>query len=203
MKKLTFALLFCFTPFLVGAQPLKVVEVHNPDIHCVFSSGCTVDVDAIDTTSDILGGFLRTRTYKGRSRSRAAGLYGYEYRLDLRDAIYTKASTCIRSIKIDFGDVIGSLNYGGDAKNDQAFVITAGGGPGGSIGLAAAVQTRREITFTFSDPVCPGAVTGGGRSTFIWGLVSTRPPRVISASLETTGGALTPPFIRANVRAPR
>src|SRR5437899_8889621 len=130
MKKLSFALLLCFIPFVVEAGPLKVVNVSAPAINCVFNPTCTVTVN--DTSDNITmstggTGFLQSRTYKGAAGSPAAGLFAYEYRIDLRNAVGITATSCIDWMTISFGPVVGTLTYGGNAKPDQVFVLTGGG----------------------------------------------------------------------------
>ena len=189
MKKLAFALLIFVTPLIAKAAPLKIVNVAAPAINCVFSTSCSVRVK--DTKEDVPlsrggEGLLRTRTFKGASGSPAQGLFAYEYRLDLTDAVGAKR-TCIDWISLSFGPVVNSLNFGGDARADQVFVITGGGI--GSIGLASAVQTRDTIRFTFTSPVCSGISGAKGASTHFWGLVSEQSPKNITTVLHETGGA--------------
>jgi len=190
MKKLMFALLFCFTPLAIAAAPLKVVNVSAPAINCVFNSTCTVTVN--DTTDNIAmstggTGFLQSRTYKGAAGSPAAGLFAYEYRIDLRNAVGAVAISCIDWMTISFGPVVSSLNYGGDAKPDQVFVVTGGGI--GTIGIASAVQTGSNIKFKFTSPVCEVGTPGKGDSSFFWGLVSKTQPKFVTATLHEPGGA--------------
>jgi hypothetical protein len=190
MKKLIFAFLFCFSPFVVQAAALKVVNVSAPAINCVFNSSCTVTVN--DTTDNIMmstggTGFLQSRTYAGAAGSPAAGLYAYEYRIDLRNAVGLTAISCIDWMTISFGPVVSSLNYGGDAKPDQVFVVTGGGI--GTIGIASALQTGSKIKFKFMSPICEGGAPGKGDSSFFWGLVSKTPPQFVTATLHETGGA--------------
>ena len=171
-------------------MPLKVVNVSAPAINCVFNPGCTVTVN--DTSDNILmstggTGFLQSRTYKGLPGSPAAGLFAYEYRLDIRNAVGAVAISCIDWITIDFGPVVGSLDYNGDHKPDQVFVITGGGL--GTIGIASAVQTGTKIKFKFTAPVCEGGSPGKGDSSFFWGLVSKGPAKFVTATLHETGGA--------------
>ena len=190
MKKLSLALLLCFTPFVVQAVPLKVVNVSAPAINCVFNPTCTVTVnDTSDNVTLSAGGtgFLQSRTYKGAAGAPAAGLFAYEYRLDLRNAVGALNIACINWMTISFGPVVGTLNYGGDAKPDQVFVVTGGGL--GTIGLASAVQSGNSIKFTFASPVCEGGAPGKGDSSFFWGLVSKQPPKNVTATLHETGGA--------------
>jgi hypothetical protein len=190
MKKLSLALLLCFTPFVVAAGPLKVVNVSAPAINCVFNPTCTVIVN--DTTDNIPmstggTGFLQSRTYKGAAGSPAAGLFAYEYRIDLRNAVGAVAISCIDSMTISFGPVVSTLNYGGSPAPDQVFVVTGGGI--GTIGLASAVQSGASIKFKFTSPVCEGGAPGRGDSSFFWGLVSKTPPKFVTATLHETGGA--------------
>src|SRR5947207_2615565 len=154
MRKLLFALLFCFTPLAVSAVPLKVVNVSAPAINCVFNTPCTIMVsDKKDNVTLSAGGtgFLQSRTFKGLPGSPAAGLFGYEYRLDLRNAVGALNIACVDWMTISFGPVVGSLNYGGDPKPDQVFVVTAGGI--GTIGIASAIQMRSSIKFNFASPI--------------------------------------------------
>ena len=80
------------------------------------------------------------------------------------------------------------LNYGGDPKPDQVFVVATGGM--GTIGLLSAVQTGRVIKFKFKNPVCAGSAAGKGDSSYFWGLVSKTPAASVTATLHETGGAV-------------
>ena len=167
MKTFSFALLLCFAPIVVAAAPLKVVNVSAPAINCVFNPTCTVTVnDTSDNVTLSAGGtgFLQSRTYRGAAGSPAAGLFAYEYRLDLRNAVGALNIACINWMTISFGPVVGSLNYGGDAKPDQVFVVTGGGI--GTIGIASAIQTGSNIRFNFTSPICEGGAPGKGDSSF-------------------------------------
>ncbi|PYS77655.1 MAG: hypothetical protein DMF70_16275 [Acidobacteria bacterium] len=190
MKTFSFALLLCFAPIVVAAAPLKVVNVSAPAINCVFNPTCTVTVnDTSDNVTLSAGGtgFLQSRTYRGAAGSPAAGLFAYEYRLDLRNAVGALNIACINWMTISFGPVVGSLNYGGDAKPDQVFVVTGGGI--GTIGIASAIQTGSNIRFNFTSPICEGGAPGKGDSSFFWGLVSKQPPKFVTATLHEPGGA--------------
>ena len=189
LKTILLISLVCLTPLAAKAAPLKIVNVGAPAINCVFSTSCSVRVK--DTKEDfMLGaggkGILRTRTFKGADGSPAEGLFAYEYRLDLTDAVGTKPS-CIDWISVSFGPVVKSLDFGGDARPDQVFVITTGAI--GSIGLTSAIQTRDTIKFRFKSPVCSGTAATKGASTYFWGLVSTSDPENINALIHETGGA--------------
>ena len=189
MKNILLTLFVCLTPLAAKAAPLKIVNVAAPAINCVFSTSCSVRVK--DTKeSFVLGtggkGILRTRTFKGADGSPAEGLFAYEYRLDLTETIGTKPS-CVDWISLSFGPVVSTLNFGGDARPDQVFVITTGAI--GSIGLESASQTRDTIKFRFKSPVCSGTSAAKGASTYFWGLVSNSDPENITALIHETGGA--------------
>ena len=188
-KSILLAPLIFLLPLVAKAAPLRIVNVAAPAINCVFSTSCSVRVK--DTKEDVPlstggKGVLRTRTFKGASGSAAAGLFAYEYRLDLTDAVGTKPS-CIDWISLSFGPVVRTLDFGGTARPDDVFVITSGGT--GSIGLTSAIQTRDTIRFTFRSPVCSATEKGKGASTFFWGLVSTSDPENITALIHETGRA--------------
>lgn len=169
--------------------PLKVVNVGAPAINCVFDPSCTVTVT--DTTAPIpipAGGtnFLQSRTFVGTPGAPANGLYAYEYRIDLRNAVGITYIPCLSSMTIEFGTVVSAMDYNGDGEADQVYVITSGGL--GSIGLASAEKEDNTITFTFIAPVCAGGYPGGGQSTYFFGLVSTQPPRPVTATVKETTG---------------
>lgn len=188
-KTILLTSLIFLMPLAAKAASLKIVNVAAPAINCVFSTSCSVRVK--DTKEDVPlstggKGVLRTRTFKGVSGSPAEGLFAYEYRLDLTDAVGTKPS-CIDWISLSFGPVVSTLDFSGDARPDHVFVITSGGT--GSIGLGSAVDTRGTIRFTFRSPVCSGTEKGKGASTFFWGLVSASDPENITALIHETGRA--------------
>lgn len=171
--------------------PLKVVTVSAPGINCTFDPSCTVVVT--DTTATIplpTGGtnFLQSRTFEGKPGAPANGLHGYEYRIDLRNALGIVSIPCISSMTIDFGPVVSTLDYNGDGSADQVYVVTSGGL--GSIGLAKAEQSDNAITFTFGAPVCAGGSPGAGDSTYFFGLASMQPPRPVTAHIKETAGPI-------------
>jgi hypothetical protein len=190
MKRISFALLFCFAPVVVAAAPLKVVNVSAPAINCVFNSPCTVMVN--DTSDNVVmstgsTGLLQSRTFSGSPGAPAGGLFAYEYRLDLRNAVGATAISCIDWMSISFGPVVSSLDFNGDQKPDQVFVVTGGGI--GTIGIASAIQTGSNIRFNFTAPVCEAGAPGKGDSSFFWGLVSKGPAKFVTATLHEPGGA--------------
>jgi hypothetical protein len=189
VKKLAFALLIFVTPLVANAAPLKIVNVSAPAINCVFNSSCSVSVkDSSGSFPLSAGGAgnLKSRTFKGADGTPAAGLFVYEYRLDLEEAVGFTALSCIDWVTISFGPVVSTVNYGGDSKPDQVFVVSKGGI--GTIGLASAVQTRSSIKFKFKSPVCAGTSPGKGDSTFFWGLVSKKSPTNVTATVHEMNG---------------
>jgi hypothetical protein len=192
MKTFSLLLLVIIAPITLQAAPLKVVDVGAPAINCVFTTASPCTVSVSDTAANVpmsVGGTgrLQSRTFIASAGSDAAGLYAYQYRLDLTNAVGATAIACIDWMTISFGPVISTLDFNGDKKPDQVFVITSGGL--GTIGIASAVQTGDTIKFTFSKPVCEGGSPGKGDTSFFWGLVSKAAPKNVTAMLHETGGA--------------
>jgi hypothetical protein len=192
MKIILLITLMLVTPLAIQAVPLKVVNVGAPAINCVFTTTSPCSITVSDTVSDVpmsAGGTgrLQSRTYKGMSGSAASGLFAFEYRLDLTNAVGVLNIACIDWMTISFGPVVSTLDYDGDKKADQVFVVTSGGL--GTIGLTSAVQTGSNIKFVFTKPVCEGGAPGKGDTSFFWGLVSKNPPVNVTATLHESGGA--------------
>jgi hypothetical protein len=135
-------------------------------------------------------GFLQSRTYAAVNGTPAAGKQMYQYRVDLTRVASVTAVPQVISFTIDFGPVV-PLDFNGDGRPDQVFVITQGGL--GSVAPVTAEQTGRMITFTFSPAVA------GGQTTFFFGLVSDYGPVAVQATLTSNlqGG------ITLEARAPR
>jgi hypothetical protein len=115
MKRTAIVVLLSLAVVGAKAAPLSVVTVGAPAINCVFNTNCVVLVT--DTSSPItlpggIGtGFLQTRTFIGGSNSPAAGLYGYEYRIDLTGITASNTQPCITNIVRCFtNDVIRYTN---------------------------------------------------------------------------------------------
>ncbi|HEX8708166.1 MAG TPA: hypothetical protein VF723_07995 [Pyrinomonadaceae bacterium] len=202
MRKLLLAVVCALLATSARAVPLSVVNVSAPPINCIFDASCTVVVNDTTAPIELPGssgeGFLQSRTLKGLPGSPAGGLFGYEYRVDLRQVAGITNIGCVTSVTLNFGPVVGTIDYNGDGRaSDEVYVVTGGGL--GSVGLASAERTGNSITFTFASPVCAGSSRGKGESSFFWGLVSTRPPRFINASLTQTSG----PALTVEARAPR
>jgi hypothetical protein len=185
------------TATLAQAGPLTVVQVAAPGVNCVFDASCTITVS--DTSSAIPLGFaagspfLQSRTFTGAVGTPAAGLTGYEYRLDLRSA--SGAVECLLGLIVDFGPVT-LLPYKA-GSTAHVYVVTQGGL--GTVGIKSAEQDGNVITFEFSKPMCVSNAPGGGESTFFFGLASSKPPHPITAGMYGQGN---PPFLSLDARAP-
>ena len=190
MNRLIVVSICCLVFTTACVTPLKVVDVNAPSVNCVFDPSCKVVVNDSTATIPIPTGgtnFLQSRTFTGKPGAPANGLYAYEYRIDLRNAMGITHIPCISSLTIDFGPVVSTLDYNGDGTvGDQVYVVTSGGL--GSIGLASAEKEDSKITFTFSSPVCAGGHPGDGQSTFFFGLVSTQQPKYVTATVKDTYG---------------
>ncbi|HEV8369729.1 MAG TPA: hypothetical protein VGQ39_17365 [Pyrinomonadaceae bacterium] len=180
------------------AEVLSTVDVSAPAINCLFDPTCRVEVnDSTETLSIGAGGpnFLQSRTFRGKAGSPAAGLYIYEYRIDLRRAEGILHIPCIDSVSLDFDHIVRTLDLDGDGeRGDEVFVVTRGGL--GSIGLASAEKSGSTITFRFSDSVCAGGHPNAGESTFFFGLVSTHAPGQTTATILESNGRKSKVYAR-------
>jgi hypothetical protein len=185
------------TATLAQAGPLTVVQVAAPGVNCVFNASCTITVS--DTTAGIPLNFsagtpfLQSRTFSGAAGTPAAGLTGYEYRVDLTSA--AGSVDCLLGLVVDFGPVQ-LLPYKA-GSTAHVYVVTQGGL--GSIGIKSAEQDGDVISFEFDKPLCVGINVGAGPTTFFFGLASTKAPHMISAGMWGFG---TSAFISLAARAP-
>jgi hypothetical protein len=126
---------------------------------------------------------LQARTYPGKAPAPAAGAMAYVYRVDLTNVRGATAANCVATLALDFGPVV-KLPYSAKGKFD-VFVVTAGGL--GSVELAAANQVGNTITFTFAQPVCPGATS------YFFGLASKKAKPVAGTATVSfsLGGSAT------------
>jgi hypothetical protein len=176
-------------PAVAAATPLSVVNVGAPAINCVFNTSCTVGVT--DSAGSIpLPGIsgtatLQSRTFTGGAGAPAAGFNGYEYRVNLTNAVGILNIPCIQSLRVTFGPVA-PFQYNGSGPTDQVYVVTSGGL--GSIGLSSADQVGNDITFTFASPVCAGGSPGTGATSFFFGLASAGAPTSVTALAFPLGG---------------
>ncbi|HET7462830.1 MAG TPA: hypothetical protein VFJ82_16370 [Longimicrobium sp.] len=174
-------------PGAARAQPLQVVTVGAPAINCVFAPACTVTVT--DFSAPLFGsGFLQSRTYQALPGSPAAGLWVYEYRIDLREVAAPGEVAMVAGMAIGFGPVE-TLDFDGDGRRaDQVFVLTSGGL--GSVGPVSAIQTGRVIRFRFAPAVHGASAAAGGQASYFFGMVSAAPPRPMTARLFTNRGTV-------------
>lgn len=170
------------------AAALTIVDVAAPNINCLFDTDCTITVDDLAdhflppaATGDA---FLQSRLWPaGEAGTTGAGLYPYLYRIDLRNAKGVTAAACVTTMQIDFGP-IQSLDYNGDGRTEQIFVVTKGGL--GNVKPVAATQSGDTITFRFDPAICVGGRVGD--SSFFFGLASTQGAQVVPAQLTGTLG---------------
>ena len=184
IRKLLVVACFLVAP-LLRAVPLRVVNVQAPNVNFVFDPSGTIVVQ--DLSSKIwTNGFLQSRTFRGAAGAPAKGLYVYEYRVDLRNEVGIVAIPFITSLTIDVGPNV-PLDFNGDRRLDDVFVITKGGM--GTIALASAVRTGNNVKFTFASPVGGGGSPGRGESSFFFGIVSRYPRRTVMATAPNNIGA--------------
>lgn len=170
---------------LLGAQTLRVVNVQAPNVNFVFDPSGTIVVQ--DLSSKIWkNGFLQSRNFQGAAGAPAKGLYAYLYRVDLRNEVGATVIPFITSLTLDVGPNV-PLDFDGDRKPDDVFVITKGGM--GTIGLASAVRTGNQVRFTFASPVSGGGSPGKGQSSFFFGIVSRYPRKTVLATAQNNMGA--------------
>lgn len=193
---------------------LKTAKVSSSAVYCLFDPSCTVAPTESSITPIPMqsGGmaYLESRTFVGKSGTPASGLYGYEYRIDLGKAVETTVQVeeigdlnympCLRTLLIEFGPIIDTLDYDGDGKaGDMAYVVTSGGP--GAIGIGTMERWSNNLFFNFDSPVCVGAANRKGDSTFFFGLVSAKPPRSIEATIkETAGMGAASPKLKKNLK---
>jgi hypothetical protein len=163
---------------------LTVVKVAAPDVNCVFDPSCTITVT--DSAGDIVipgttgKAILQSRTFTGTAGAPGAGLTGYEYRVDMTQAMSQVDSSCVSDLTIDFGPLV-QLQYNKVGPNDDVYVVTKGGL--GTIGLFSADMTDTKITFVFDQPVCAGTEGKKGDTSFFFGLAAKGTPTGSVASV--------------------
>jgi hypothetical protein len=174
-------------PALAGS--LKVVNVSAPAFNCVFDPKCTIVVtDSVDTIAvpGISGSaILQSRTFTGAPGTPAAGMTGYEYRVDLTQAVGDVAKSCVTRLKIDIGPVK-QLPYQGGAALADVYVVTSGGI--GTVDLASADETDGAVTFAFRTPVCVSASPSRVATSYFFGFASAKAPRAVTAQVQSGDG---------------
>ncbi|MBL7791461.1 MAG: hypothetical protein JNK77_03985 [Saprospiraceae bacterium] len=167
---------------------LNIVTVSAPAINCIFDSDC--NVTANDTSDDFVlsgmagSGFLQSRTLPvGEAGTPGAGLYAYEYRIDLRQMAGLTHLEGVKELSLDFGPV-SSLDYNGDGSADDVYVITAGGL--GTVAPSSAVKSGNRIIFKFGTSIYAGNAPGNGQSSFFFGIASRSPAYPVEAHIVDT-----------------
>ena len=185
MNRLHLALLVAAMHTLVACSSLRVVPVNAPAVNTVFDPSGTIPVQ--DHSAPIwTDGFLQSRNFQGVAGAPAAGMFGYEYRIDLRQVAGVLSIPFITSLAIDFGPHVSTLDFDGDGRADDVYVVTTGGL--GNVGVSSATKDGSVITFNFNPPVAGGASRGRGDSTFFFGVVSAHPRREITATANNNQG---------------
>ena len=188
------------TPALAGS--LKVVNVSAPAINCVFDPKCTIVVtDSVDTIAvpGISGSaILHVAHLYGRTRHACCRhLTGYEYRVDLTQAVGDVAKSCVTRLKIDTGPVK-QLPYQGGAALADVYLVTSGGI--GTVDLASADETDGAVTFAFRTPVCVSASPSRVATSYFFGFASAKAPRAVTAQAQSHDGQILDVAARAPAR---
>jgi hypothetical protein len=144
---------------------------------------CTVTVNDSVGAIPVVGGRLQSRTYGGAAGSAASGLTAYVYRVDLTSAVGITARDCIDRLAVKFAQ-LESLDFNGDRRREQVFVVTRGGL--GTTGLASADKTGDAVTFRLQSPVCQGSAPGRGATSVFFGVVSSSQPQAVTATLHSS-----------------
>jgi hypothetical protein len=182
-------------PSLAQAAPFTVVDVGAPAINCVFNVTCTITVnDTVGNFSlplDSGTGRLQSRNFVGAAPAAAAGLNGYDYRVDMTSMNGITAKNCVSAMQIDFGPVA-TENYK-PATPSQLFVVTSGGL--GSVGVVAANLVGDVLTVRFDKGgVCPG------QTSYFFGLAAKGTPMPTIAKLVPT---ISGPAVAVDARSPK
>jgi hypothetical protein len=173
------------------AEPLTIIDLSSPAVRCVFATNrqCNLDgtasVGAIPIPGIAGSAVLHSLTFPGVADSPAAGLTGYEFRVDLSQATAGPTKVCVTRLTLDAGRLSG-LPYTGRADLFDVFVINTR--TPGLVGLASAARAEPAITFVFAKPVCPGAGSDKGESSYFFGFAAAGAPREISARVELDSG---------------
>jgi hypothetical protein len=194
MKK-TFVAVVCFVAPALIAQPLTIVSVTAPAVNKVFNPSGVISVQ--DFSSPIRQtGFLQSRNFDGSAGAPAAGLRVYEYRVDLRNVVAITNIPSITKLTVNFGPHV-PLDFNGDGRVDDVFVITKGGV--GNIGLESAVRSGNSITFTFDPAIAGGSASAKGASSFFFGLCSNFARKTVNV----TATAIPSPNLTLQAWAPK
>jgi hypothetical protein len=173
------------------AEPLTTIDLSSLAVRCVFATSkrCNLDgtasVGAIPIPGVAGGAVLHSLTFPADPDSPAAGLTGYEFRVDLSQATAGSTKACVTRLRLDVAP-LSRLPYTHRADLFDVFVIKTGAP--GFVGLASAERAESAITFVFAKPVCPGAGSDKGESSYFFGFAAVAAPREISAQVVLDSG---------------
>jgi hypothetical protein len=173
------------------AEPLTVVDLSSPAVRCVFATNkhCnlrgTASVGAIPIAGIAGSAVLHSLTFPADPDSPAAGLTGYEFRVDLTQATTGPTKACVTQLTLDAGPP-SRLPYTGRDDRFDVFVINTR--VTGFVGLASAERAGPAITFVFAKPVCPGAGSDKGEASYFFGFAAATPPREVGARVKLDSG---------------
>jgi len=166
------------------ARQLAVVKVSSQNVACVFAPNCAVS--PTDTMAyfqmfgDAGNGRILVRTYPGLPGTKAAGLTGYSFTIDMRGATTLGMPNCVSKLVLDTGP-LASLDYGGTA---EVFVVNGAGGPA----VRSVSQAGGKTTIAFASAICPG--TSAASQSLYFGFASKNAPvwgkGQVSGSLQGT-----------------
>lgn len=186
-----------------GGPPasLAIVAVSAPAINCKFDTDCTIFVNDFADFFTFPGatgeGFLQSRLFPvGEPGTAAEGLFGYEYRIDLRNLAGSSGAHCVSELRIRFGPIV-PIDYDDDGSADDVYVVTEGGL--GTVVPSSATRVGANIIFSFDPAVCSGVGGSEGETTFFFGLASARSARAVKAWIDET---VTGPVV-LDARAPQ
>jgi hypothetical protein len=173
------------------AEPLTTIDLSSPALRCVFATNkrCNLDgtasVGAIPIPGIAGSAILHSLTFPAAPDSPAAGLTGYEFRVDLSKATAEATKVCVTRLTLDVGR-LSRLPYTGRAELFDVFIINTH--VPGLVGLASAERAGAAIKFVFAKPVCPGAGSDKGESSYFFGFAAATAPREISATVQLDSG---------------
>jgi hypothetical protein len=93
----------------------------------------------------------------------------------------------VSSLTFDFGPIT-KLPYIKGGPVADIYVVTSGGLS--SVGIASADRVGNVTTIIFSKPICAGSSTAKGETSYFFGLTAPKVPKMTTAQMQITGGAL-------------
>jgi len=139
-------------PTSAMARQLAIAKVSSQNVACVFAPNCAVS--PTDTMSyfqmfgDAGNGRVLVRTYPGMPGTKAAGLIGYSFMIDMRGATSLGMPNCVSKVTLDTGPLT-KLDYAGKA---EVFVVDGAAGAA----VSSVSQTGSKLNISFAKAICPG-----------------------------------------------